>query len=153
MMTRYPLLFGRRDLVEGNGFVARVTVSGRALLTEEDGELWVEGVNPGGFAARGKSPSEALAELGLAFRTILFDIASGARSFESFREEAQKFFAETSAPALQEWEEAVRQVRAGQLDADWLVKRPAETKLGIEVVEVSRPAAINNEVGDAALAA
>lgn len=82
-MTRYPLLFGRRELVEGNGFVARVTVSGRALLTDEDGEFWVEGVNPGGFAARGESPSEALAEFGSAFLTILFDIASDARSFES----------------------------------------------------------------------
>lgn len=152
-MTRYPLLFGRRELVEGNGFVARVTVSGRALLTDQDGEFWVEGVNPGGFAARGESPSEALAALGSTFRTILFDIASDARSFESFREEAQRFFEETSAPALRDWEEAVRQVRAGQVDADWLVKRPAETKLGIEVVEVSRPVATNNEVGDAALAA
>jgi hypothetical protein len=47
-MTCYPLLFARRELVEGNGFVARVAVSGRALLTDEEGEVWVEGINPGG---------------------------------------------------------------------------------------------------------
>ena len=40
-MTHYPLLFGRRELLEGNGFIARVSVSGRALLADEDGEFWV----------------------------------------------------------------------------------------------------------------
>jgi hypothetical protein len=45
-MTHYPLLFGRREKVEGNGFIARVAVAGRVLLTDEDGEFWVEGINP-----------------------------------------------------------------------------------------------------------
>ncbi len=153
MVANYPLLFGRRELVEGNGFVARVAVSGRALLVDENEECWIEGVNPGGFAATGKSPREALAELGAAFRAVLFDIASGAGSFQDFRDEVQRFFEETNAPALHDWEEAVRRVKTGQLDADWLSKRPAETKLGVEVVEVSRPAAANNELGEAALAA
>lgn len=152
-MTRYPLLFSRRELVEGNGFVARVAVSGRALLTEEDGEVWVEGVNPGGFAAGGKSPGEALAEFSSAFRSILFDIAADADRFEDFRDEIQKFFQETSPPGLREWEEAVQEVRAGRISAEWLKKRPAESKLGVEVVEVSVPVATNNELGDAALAA
>ena len=152
-MTHYPLLFGRHELVEGNGFIARVAVSGRALLTDEDGEFWVEGVNPGGFAASGKSPNEALAEFSTAFRAVLFDIASEATSFEELRAEVRKFFADTNVPALREWEEAVRQVRAGQVEAEWLSRRPAESKLGIEVVEVSQPAATNNELGEAALAA
>ena len=46
-----------------------------------------------------------------------------------------------------------KHAQAGKLDADWLNKRPAETRLGVEVVEVSRPAATNNELGGAALAA
>jgi len=152
-MKHYPLLFGRHELVEGNGFIARVGVAGRALLTDEDGEFWVEGVNPGGFAAGGKSPNEALAEFSTAFRAVLFDIASDAKSFEEFKSEVRKFFEDTNGPALREWEEAVRAVRAGQIDAEWLAKRPADTKLGIEVVEVSQPAATNNELGEAALAA
>jgi hypothetical protein len=152
-MTHYPLLFGRRELVEGNGFIARVAVSGRALLSKEDGEVWVEGINPGGFSAKGQNPSEAIAEFCSAFRAVLFDIASDARSFRDFHDEVQEFFNETNAPALREWEEAVQKVKAGQLDAEWLNKRPAETRLGIEVTEVSRPAATNNELGEAALAA
>lgn len=133
-MTQYPLLFGRRELVEGNGFVARVTVSGRALLVDENGDYWIEGINPGGFAANGKSPREALAEFGSAFRAVLFDIASDAGSFRDFKDEVQRFFEETNMPALRDWEEAVQRVKAGQLDANWLSKRPADTKLGVEVV-------------------
>ncbi len=153
-MTQFPLLFGLRELVEGNGYIARVAVSGRALLGEEEGEIWVEGVNPGGFAAKGQSPGEALAEFSSAFKAVLFDIASDATSFGSFRDEVQRFFDETNVTAAREWEEAVQRVRAGQLGApDWLNKRPAETRLGIEVTEVSRPAATNNEMSEAALAA
>lgn len=152
-MTRYPLLFGRHELVEGNGFVARVAVSGRALLIEEDGEVWVEGVSPGGFAASGESRGEALAQFSRAFQAVLFDIAAEAIRFEEFREGVEKFFAETNAPALREWEEAVQQVRAGKVDTDWLKTRPAESQLGVEVVEVNQPAAIHNELGEAALAA
>jgi hypothetical protein len=152
-MTHYPLLFGCRELVEGNGFIARVAVSGRALLIDEDGEVWVEGINPGGFAAKGQNPNEALAEFCSAFRAVLFDIASDAVSFGDFRDEVQRFFEETNAAALEDWKEAVQRVKAGLVVADWLTKRPADTRLGIEVTEVSRPAATNNELGDAALAA
>src|SRR3954454_24948486 len=77
-MTNYPLLFGRRELVEGNGFIAGVALHGRLLLTEEGGESWVEGVNPGGIAARGDSPGEALAEFRSEYRVVLFDIAAQA---------------------------------------------------------------------------
>ena len=152
-MTNYPLLFGRRELVEGNGFVARVSVSGRALLVDEDGEVWVEGINPGGFSAKGNSPGEALAAFCSAFLAVLFDIASEAATFQDFRREVHKFFDETDTAALHEWEEAVRRVKTGQLDAEWLSKKRADTRLGIEVAEVSSPAAANNELGDTALAA
>ncbi|MES1241494.1 MAG: hypothetical protein ABUT39_07735 [Acidobacteriota bacterium] len=153
VMTSYPLLFGLRELVEGNGFIARVAVSGRALLSEEDGEAWLEGINPGGFATKGQSPSEALAEFCSAFRAILFDIASDTRSFKDFQDEVESFFNETNESALRDWQEAVERVRAEQIEVEWLKKKPAETKLGIEVTEVSRPAATNNELSEAALAA
>jgi len=151
--THYPLLFGLRELVEGNGFIARVAVSGRALLSEDDGESWLEGINPGGFAARGQSPSEALAEFCSAFRAVLFDIASDATSFQDFHDEVQRFFDDTNTAALRDWQEALERVRAEQIEVDWLNKKPAETRLGIEVTEVSRPAATNNELSEASLAA
>jgi hypothetical protein len=152
-MTNYPLLFGRHEKVEGDGFIARVAVAGRVLLTDEDGEFWVEGVNPGGLAASGGSANEALAQFGRDFLAVLYDIASDAKSFEHFREQVEKFFNDTSTPALRDWEEAVRQVRMGQLDAAWLAKRPAESRLGIQVTLFSQPSATNNDLGEVALAA
>jgi hypothetical protein len=129
-VTSYPLLFARHEKVEGNGFIARVAVSGRVLLTDEDGEFWAEGINPGGLAASGSTANEALAQFCQDFLAVLFDIAGEAEDFEHFRNQVQRFFDDTSAPALKEWEEAVQQVRAGQVDADWLARRPAETRLG-----------------------
>ena len=60
-MPQYPLLFGYRDLVMGNGFMAGVTTEGRALLVDEDGGAWMYGVNPGGVAAGGHDHGAAAA--------------------------------------------------------------------------------------------
>jgi predicted RNase H-like HicB family nuclease len=153
-VTFYPLLFSRRELVEGNGFVAGVSVSGRALLEEEgEGEFWVEGVNPGGLSAQGSTPSDALAEFCSSLKAVLFDIAAEARDFDGFREEVIRFFNDVSVPALKDWETAVEQVRAGRITADWLAKRPADSRLGIEVAKVHHPAPTNNQLGETALAA
>jgi hypothetical protein len=152
-MTRYPILFGRRELIEGNGFIAAVLVSGRALLTEEDGEFWMEGVNPGGFAANGGSPSEALAAFCEELRVVLLDIVADAASFEQFRTEVERFFNETSEMARTEWEQAVQEVREGKVHADWLKRRPAETPLRVDVLQIRQPEAANKEEGEAALAA
>ena len=152
-MERYPILFSRRELIEGNGFIAAVGVSGRALLFDENGESWVEGVNPGGFAAKGASPSEALAAFCEEFRLVLFDIASEAGAFESFKAEVEEFFHETNETALREWEMAVSEVRQGKVTVDWLDRRPAESPLTIDVVKIRHPKAANNQEGGAAIAA
>lgn len=152
-MIRYPLLFGRRELVEGNGFIAGVAVHGRLLLTEEGAESWVEGVNPGGIAARGESPGQALAEFGSEYRVVLFDIAADSRSFEEFKAEVERFFNDTSLPAAREWTAAVEDVRAGRVAADWLKKQPADSPLGIDVILIQQPLAAHNEEDEAAIAA
>ena len=152
-MARYPILFDRTELIEGNGFVARVIVAGRALLTEEDGGFWAEGVNPGGFAATGASTGEALNAFCREYRSILFDIAVGAATFQAFKGEVEKFFQETSEVARGDWEQAVIEVRTGRTTADWLAKRPADSPLRVEVVEVRQPKAENNEEGETAIAA
>jgi hypothetical protein len=152
-MTRYPILYGRRELIEGNGFVAAVALHGRVLLTEEESDYWVEGVNPGGIAARGDNPSEALAEFCSEYRVVLFDIAAEARSLEEFKTGVERFFNDTSPTAAREWEAAVDEVRSGKVEANWLDKRPAESPLSIEVVPVRQPQATNNEEDEAAIAA
>lgn len=152
-MARYPILFGRRELVEGDGFVGSIALNGRALLLESGEGFWLEGVNPGGFAAGGATPAAALSAFGEELRIVLFDIASEARTFDELREEVERFFHETNEVALQEWEEAVREVREGRLTVDWLGKRPADSPLTVEVSLIRQPKAVNNEEGGAAIAA
>jgi hypothetical protein len=154
-MPLYPLLFGFRDVIQGEGFIARVAVQGRALMQVESPEaVWIEGVNPGGFAASGHSQAQALESFRRSYLAILFDIASDAADFAAFRRGVEEFFNDTNEPASRDWDAAVAEVRAGRTDADWLAKRPADTPRSIEVVRVEHPSAQDNALGDgAALAA
>jgi hypothetical protein len=137
-MTHFPLLFGFRDLVAGRGFLAGVAVSGRALLLDEDEGLWMYGVNPGGMAAGGANVGEVQRSFRETYRTILFDIAADAPSFDTFRQEVQAFFWETNEGILAEWNEAVQEVRAGTIDANWLARVDSDAaKLLVEVVSLS----------------
>jgi hypothetical protein len=134
-MTNYPLLFGFRDLIAGRGFLAGVAVDGRALLVhDEELGYWMYGVNPGGLAAGGEDVGEAKQAFRETYRTILFDIAAEATDFQEFKAGAQKFFEETSTSFLTDWEEAIQEVRAGKVIADWAVQVDStKTRLGIQV--------------------
>lgn len=112
-MRHYPILFTFIDKVAGNGFVANVTVRGRALAAdEEDGAWWLYGVKPGGLAAGGASLAEAQAEFRKEFTAILFDIADGAKNPASFEAEVHDFFEEINLPAANDWQSALSWVRA-----------------------------------------
>src|SRR5215210_8145215 len=127
-MTRYPLLFGFRDLIAGNGYIAGVALSnGRAVLVDEGDGFWMYGVNPGGLAAGGESLGRAQSEFRSAYKSGLFDIAAEAQSFEAFKAEVERFFRETNNPTLVEWDEAVAEVRQGRTEADWLPKKSADS--------------------------
>lgn len=153
-MTRYPLLFGFRDLIAGNGFVAGVALNGRALLAEEDDkDFWMYGVNPGGLAAGGSTAPEALSEFRKDYRLVLFDIATEAASFEDFERAVSEFFNAINKPTALEWEEAVVEVRSGRVDADWLPKRRAETRLYVEVAKLDHPVPSENVPDETELAA
>jgi|SRR5436305_3832803 len=152
-MTRYPLLFGFRDLIAGNGFIAGVALNGRALLVDEEDGFWMYGVNPGALAAGGATAAEALAEFRKDYRLVLFDIATEAPSFEDFERGVSTFFNAVNEPTAAEWEEAVAEVRSGRVDADWLPKRRAEARLSVEVTKVEHPVPSANVPDEAELAA
>jgi hypothetical protein len=134
-MAHYPLLFGFRDLVAGKGFLAGVSINGRALLLHdpEDG-YWMYGVNPGGLAAGGADVGEAQHAFRETYRTILFDIAMDAEDFEAFRLEVSRFFEESNEELVSEWRAAVEEVRSGEVKADWLPQADAKkARLSVEV--------------------
>ena len=106
-MTHYPLLFGFKDLIAGNGFFAGVSVAGRALLADEGDGFWMYGVNPGGVAAGGATAGEAQFEFRRMYKSVLFDIAAEAADFEELKAEIEQFFRSTNEPTAAEWEAAV----------------------------------------------
>ena len=152
-MTHYPLLFGFRDLIAGNGFVAGVDLSGRAVLVDEGDGFWMYGVNPGGVAAGGGTPGEAQSEFRSAYRSVLFDIAAEAKDYDDFEREVKSFVTATNKPTEAEWDEAVSEVRQGKVDADWLPKRRAESRIGVQIVLLDHPAPSANLLDEAELAA
>lgn len=139
-MTRYPLLFGYRDTLQGKGFVAGVVCDGRALLLDEGAEFWMLGVNPGGLAAPGVEFADATRSFRETYRRILNEIAADAVDFSDFRRQIEGFFADVNESVALEWNEAVLDVRAGRVTADWLQKRTGEPKLGVQVVEITASA-------------
>jgi len=140
-MKQYPILYTFRDKIVGAGFLADVTVHGRALAAEEaEGEWWLYGVQPGGFAAGGTTLAEAQAEFRKDFTTILYDIAEDARDIRAFDTEVRRFFSEINEPTEREWTAALvwvramlREQRTAEAVPGNLAVIPADSPRGVEV--------------------
>lgn len=145
-MSRYPIIFGLRDLIQGDGFLAGIAVDGRALLHDEGDYIWVEGVNPGGFAGTGSNQGEAIEDFRRAYLAVVYDIASEEKSFEGLKAAIERFFHNSGDQPVRDWEAAVKDVREGKVDAPWMTRRSADTPLQIRVVEIAKPAARNNRL-------
>jgi hypothetical protein len=112
---RYPLMFTYRDVISGDGFLAGITLSGRALMIKENDEWWIYGVRPGAIAETGKTPQEAYLRFRNRYKQILFDIAGECRTFEAFKQETERFFYEPDEEEERRWEDAVAAIRSGEL--------------------------------------
>jgi predicted RNase H-like HicB family nuclease len=113
-MPDYPLMFTFRDAVSGNGFLAGITVFGRALMTKEDDEKWwMYGVRPGAVAGRGDTPQEASHHFREQYRLLLYDYAEEARDFEEFKSKVEQFYAQPSEENETSWVSAFEAIRAG----------------------------------------
>lgn len=107
----HPILITLQDTVSGDGFLARVTVSGRTLMRqEEDGKWWMYGVRPAAIAESGGTVDEAFLRFRQAHTQVLLDIVQESKNFDEFRTEVERFFNESDVDE-QAWEEALKAVR------------------------------------------
>lgn len=114
-MPNYPVMFALRDTVSGNGFLAGITLSGRALVVrEDDGKWWFYGVRPAAIAESGKTPEEAFLRFRNAYKNALFDYASDAASFDVFRHEVEAFYRQPDKEEEANWLEAFLALRSGK---------------------------------------
>jgi len=102
-----------QDAITGNGFAARITMSGRALMRQEEGAWWMYGVRPAALAASGENINEAFQRFRTAYWQVLADIAAESTSFEEFEGDVERFFEENDADNEDErlWEAALATIR------------------------------------------
>jgi hypothetical protein len=150
-MTVFPLIYGFRELVAGAGFVAGVTVEGRALVKREgDSAWWVYGVEPGGVAAQGGNEHEAYMNFRDCLREILADSAALHHTFDAFRADIEMLGHQVNAAWDAEWQAARAALRTGDLKpagplAD-LPRKTGDVIVGISALELRRPTAEDNAV-------
>jgi predicted RNase H-like HicB family nuclease len=114
-MADYPVMFTVRDVVSGNGYLAGVTLSGRAIMCkeEEDGKWWVYGVRPGAVAENGSTPEEAFGRFRNTYKNVLFDMAEESPTYEAFREAVENFYYQPDPDEEERWEAAFKAIRTG----------------------------------------
>ena len=112
-MPEYPLVFTFSDKVSGNGFLANVTINGRALVVKEGELWWMVGVRPAAIAEKGDSPGGAYVDFRRAFTAVLYDAAAVAVGFDAFKAEVERFFYERDETEEQRWNAAGEAIRSG----------------------------------------
>ena len=140
-MDRLPLLFSFKNTISGEGFQAHVIIQGRALVergVEEEGEVWLTGVQPGGIAEGAKDMEEAYEKFKAGFREVLLDIADGAENFNVFELRVGEFLREVCTESEKMWWQAVRTVRARGYTEESLEKKPADTPVDVTIERVER---------------
>ncbi len=115
-LKEHPIMITLQDAIAGEGFLARITMYGRALMRmEDDGKWWMYGVSPAGIAVSGSNIDEAFRRFRNRYKEILFDIAQESQEFEEFKAEVERFFSEADSDNEDErlWERALTAVRCG----------------------------------------
>jgi len=142
-MNVYPLVFGVRHAIAGRGFLAGVSVNGRALLeADEDGLWWMTSVEPGGLTASGETPDAAYANFRETLRLVLFDSAHLTDSLDAFEVDAKSLGRERNTAAEARWDAARQEIRGGAaLDVDFAAALPRLTKdvtCGVTVLRLDK---------------
>jgi predicted RNase H-like HicB family nuclease len=115
-MPDYPVMFTVRDAVSGNGYLAGVTLSGRAVMCQEDdGSWWVYGVRPGAIAETGDTPEAAFLRFRNTYRNLLFDLAEESETYDTFRAAVEEFYYQPDPDEEERWELAFKAIRSGSI--------------------------------------
>ncbi len=114
-LVNHPIMITLRDAISGNGFLSGITLSGRALMREEDGKWWMYGVRPAAIAECGSTIEEAFLRFRNRYKEVLFDLAQENVTFDDFKAAVERFFYEADKDNEDEcsWEQGLKAIRAG----------------------------------------
>lgn len=147
--AHYPLIFRYKDCIAGNGFLASVVVSGRALMTKEDGKWWMYGVRPSAIAETGQTPQETALRFRERYRRLLYDFVGKADGISDFTEEVQVFFNEKEPAIEKQWSESFKLIREGRVKPEAPFsklpkERPEENEPTVSIEEIE-PSSLSPE--------
>jgi hypothetical protein len=116
MSNNHPIMVTLRDVISGTDFLAGITLAGRALMRNEDGQWWMYGVRPAGIAESGGTIDEAFLRFRNRYKEVLFDLAEENKTFDSFRAAVEQFFYEADEDSEDEqiWEQSLEAIRAAK---------------------------------------
>ena len=114
-VKNHPLMFTFRDAISGEGFLASVTLCGRAVMIADEGKQWIYGVEPGGIAESGDTPHEAFLCFRNRYKEILLDMVEECETFSGFKREVERFSVECDTEDKARWESSLEAIRAGHL--------------------------------------
>ncbi len=145
-MTDYPVIFTLRDPVAGRGYWAGVTLCGRAVMCQEDGEWWIYGVQPGAIAESGTTPGDAFFNFRNRYKGVLFDFAEEAKSFQDFEREVKRFFGQSDTEEALRWKTAFQAIRSGAVkpEDEFFAKLPKEApeakepSVSVELIDLAK---------------
>jgi len=143
-INHHPLIFTLQDAISGNGFLAGITLVGRALMQQDDeSKWWLYGVCPGSLAESGDSPQDAFMRFRNRYREVLIDIAQEQPTFKEFKAEVERFFHEVDEQDARRWEDALIAIRSGNLGlpepfSGLPRERPEQKPCAVTVEELSR---------------
>jgi hypothetical protein len=149
LVVLHPLVFTLQDVVTGCGFLARITVTGKAVMEHEDEKWWMYGVCPGSIAASGDTPNEAFVDFRNKYKEALFDMADECGGFLTFRNAVREFYEEDKEESSR-WDKALKILRQNENAIsdpfkNLPRKRPGEYELGITIdrLEKAKKSALN----------
>lgn len=138
--ARLPLLFSFQRIVAGNGFIAQLSMDGRALLEREGDEDWITGVAPVGWTEGGATRQEAFLNFRRGWELLIDDIAESAGDSAAF-EAALRALTQIQCESLAtQWEAARQELRASEFTDPQLTTREAAVEpvaFRITVVDTS----------------
>ena len=119
MSNVFPLFYTFREIIVGKGFIAGVSIRGRATATLEQEEgvpVWeFNGVEPGSFSELGATLNASYFAFKEVLRQILLDLATSSKNYEQFQRRVQGLVDQVNRPEEKDWIQAREAVRRGDL--------------------------------------
>lgn len=137
-MKHYPLMYNYAFPVSGNGFLVHISLRGRLLLEEEGDEVWIYGVNPGGFSIFAPTRDAALSAFTTRLHEVMNGVAESARTFPAFKKEVEELFS-TNEEYEKMWKAAHQAVRDGKADIEGMKREEKEIDQAIAIQKVASP--------------